>query len=71
MRRVVMRHMKKPMLNRTIRLMRFPKDMLSFMIMGRGRKKIIKSIVRLDIAFVHLVLLDGVIVWNKERTDAM
>jgi hypothetical protein len=52
-----MRQMKKPMLKRTMRPRRFPNDMLSFMIMGRGRKKMIKSIVRFDMAFVQLLLL--------------
>lgn len=56
-RRVVMRQMKKPMLKRTMRPRRFPNDILSFMIMGRGRKKMIKSIVRFDMAFVQLLLL--------------
>lgn len=54
MRSTVMRQMKKPMLKTTMRPMRLPRDMLSPMIKGSGRKNIMRSVTRLETAFVQL-----------------
>lgn len=57
MRKDVIRQIKKPIEKSTMRPMRFPMDMLSFMIIGSGRKKMMRSVMRFVIEFVHLNLL--------------
>lgn len=54
MRSAVMRQMKKPMLKRMTRPMRLPRDILSLMMRGSGRKKMMRSVMRLVMAFVQL-----------------
>lgn len=54
MRSVVMTQMKKPMLKRIMSPMRFPSDIFNFMMRGRGKKNMIRSLMRLEMAFVQL-----------------